>query len=122
MTKELLEIAQFIKDTKPSDVISEMEENLYKSAGYSQRIGELLNVAEHSFSVNKMKNLEKLESMDDETETTRKAKLDSWSAEDKKLVSDLKNLKTNLRTIQMSLMQSIKTRREEYQALSAGGR
>lgn len=117
MTEELLQIALFIKETKPSDLIGEMEENLFKATGYAQRIGELLNTAEYSYSVNKMKNLEKLESMEEETETTRKAKLDSWSAEDKKLVSDLKNLKTNLRTIQMSLMQSIKTRREELQSL-----
>ncbi len=119
MTKELLEIATFIQETKPSEFIGAMEESLYKAVGYSQRIGSLLNEAEESYSVNRMKHLEKLETMEEETETTRKAKLDSWCASDKKLVADLKNLKTNLRTIQMSLMQSIKTRREELQSMGA---
>lgn len=110
---ELLTIADFIVKTKPSEHISEMNENLFLAVGFSQRIGTLLNEADYNYSVNREQHLIRLKGMEGETEITRRSKLDSWSASDKKLLSDLKNIKTNLRTLQMSLMQSIKSRREE---------
>lgn len=115
LTFELQAIAKFISETKPSDQLAEMEESLFNAVGFSQRIGSLLNDAEYNYAVNRETSLIKLQGMEDETETTRKSKMDSWSASDKKLVSDLKNMKTNLRTLQMALMMSIKSRREEMQ-------
>lgn len=110
---EMVSIAEFIKSTHPSDSIFEMEENLGISIGYAQRIGELVNEAEYNYSVKKSEAMNKLLTIEEETETTRKTKLDAWVASDKKLWQDLKNLQRNLKSIQMSLMQAIKTRREE---------
>jgi len=120
MIDELQTIAQFITETKPSESIDEMNENLFLAVGFSQRVGALMNEAEYTYAVNREKNLADLNSKQDETETTRKAKLESWSAKDKKLISDLKNLKNNLRSIQMALMMSIKTEREERQTAGRG--
>ena len=119
LADELLKVADFIYKTKPSEHIIEMNEKLYKAVGYSQWVGARMNEAEYNYAVNREQNLAKLADMENETETTRKSKLDSWSAADKKLVQDLKNIKNNLRAIQMSLMQSIRSRREEMQM---GGR
>jgi len=90
-----------------------MEESLSIAIGYGQRIGELLNEAVHHYERRRASLINELERHEDETETTRKAKLDGWLADDKKLVSDLKNLQTHLKALRMSLFQAIKTRREE---------
>lgn len=111
--EEITEISKFIRDIAIVDSIPEMEGRLDVAIGYSQRIGELLNEAELNYSVKKAECLNKLRDMEDETETTRKTKLDSWVAEERKLWKDLKNMQTHLRQRIMSLMQAIKTRREE---------
>jgi hypothetical protein len=113
MTQELLEIAEFIKKPILSDSIMNLQEGLDKSIGYSQRIGELLNDAEQNYTNKKAQELVRLNQVVGETETTRKTKLESWVSEEKHLWQSLKNIKSNLRSKQMSIMQAIKTRREE---------
>ena len=113
--QEIQEISDFVRDTKTVDSISEMENQLSLAIGFSQRIGELLNEAERAYSIKKancINDLSKLE--DEETETTRKAKLDAWTAEEKKLWKDLKNIQIHLKQRIMSLFQAIRTRREEF--------
>lgn len=113
--EEISEIADFVASANTIDRsnIASMEDALAHAIGYSQRIGTLVNDAEYNYSVKMSESLSRLQSMEDETETTRKAKLNSWTASDKKLLQDLKVIKSNLKTIQMFLMQAIKTRREE---------
>ena len=110
---EIEQIRSFIDSFDLGDQIPAMEQDLKKAIGYQQRIGELLNAADYNFKVNYAGQLDKLLTMEEETETTRKAKLEAWTALDKRTVDDLKTIKSSLRTIIMSLMQSIKTRREE---------
>ena len=109
---ELLEIAQFIKDFERSDSIGEMERQRDRAIGYAQRIGELLDQAEHDYTIFYGEKLDELSSSEDETETTRKAKLNMWTADKLLIVKKLRTLKHNLRTITMACMQSIKTKRE----------
>ncbi len=111
--EEIKEIFEFVKDVGIVDSIPEMETNLDRAIGYSQRIGELLNEAERAYSVKKADCLNKLRDMEDETETTRKVKLEAWTADEKKLWKDLKNIQTHLKQRIMSLFQAIRTRREE---------
>lgn len=113
MTEELLKIAQFVRETKITDAIPELESDLNLSIGYGQRIGEMVNRAEFAYSMKKAESLNKLNSMEDETEITRRAKLDSWLAEERKIYMDLRNIQTHLKALRMSLMQAIKTRRLE---------
>ena len=112
--EEIKTISDFVHDVVIVDSPSEMETNLNLAIGYSQRIGELLNQAEMVFSVKKADFLNRLGSMDEETEVLRKTKLDAWVAEDKKLCRDLKNIQTHLKQRIMSLFQAIKGRRGEY--------
>ena len=118
---ELETIVKFIKETEVSDHIAEMEQNIAFAVGFTQRVGSLLNDAECDYAKMKMTYLEQLASKEEETETTRKAKLEAWTADAKRNISNLKLMKTNLRTIQMMLMQAIKTRRDEM-AMTAGPR
>jgi len=111
--EELEKIKVFVWNSKISDSILEMEETLNLCIGYGARIGELANESERIYSLKFAEALNKLRDCDDETETTRKAKLQAWTAEDREAWLNLKNLKTHLRARQMSLMQAIKTRREE---------
>jgi hypothetical protein len=110
---ELEEIVGFIKQSHISDSIREMELSLDLANGYSQRVGELLNLAIWDYEKEYANKLSDLQTMDDETETTRKAKLNGWLADKKKIVSDLKVANNSLRGIRMSIMQAVKTRREE---------
>ena len=116
---ELETIEKFIKETEVSDHIAAMEENIALAVGFTQRVGSLLNDAECDYAKVKMTYLEQLASKEEETETTRKAKLEAWTADAKRNISNLKLIKTNLRTIQMMLMQAIKTRREEMAMTAA---
>ena len=113
LTEEIEEISDFVRETSIVDSIPEMETQLDMAIGYSQRVGELLNEAERAYSLKKADSLNKLRDMEDETETTRKAKLEAWVAEEKKLYKDLKNIQTHLKQRTMSLFQAIRTRREE---------
>jgi hypothetical protein len=112
---ELEEITQFVdayRDYK-GDLIPEMECLLRVSIAYGQRVGELLNVAQRAYSLKFAECLNKLDGYSDETETTRKAKLDAWCADERFTVGTLKNLYATLKQIRMSLFQSIKNRRTE---------
>jgi phage-related protein len=111
--KEIKEITYFVHEAKTVSEIPEMQRQLDLAIGYSQRIGELLNEAERAYSIKKANCLNDLRNLEEETETTRKVKLESWVAEEKKLWRDLKNIQTHLRQRIMSLFQAIKTRREE---------
>jgi hypothetical protein len=110
---EIEAIVKFIEDFEITEHIPEMEENLTLAIGFSQRIGTLVNTAEYNYTVKKAKALEKLLTMDEETETTRKAKLENDVAEERRTLQDLKVMARSLKSIIMSLMQAIKTRREE---------
>lgn len=113
MDKELIEIAEFVRTAQIPEHGGEMNEMLTKTIGYSFRITELLNFAEHSLSSHHGAAINRFENDDSETETTRKAKLDAELADDTKLVKDLKNIRTHLKMLSMQLFQSIKTAREE---------
>jgi hypothetical protein len=111
---ELLEIADFIKDQNAAGSIPEMEQDLETAIGYAYRVGELLNDAEFAYTKKRESLLAELRVYaDDETETTRKSKLDAGVAEEKRVWQNLRNMKSNLRALQMSLMQRIRTHREE---------
>ena len=112
--QEIKEISDFVHNVQTVDAIPEMQGQLNSAIGYSQRIGELLNEAERAYSIKKANCINDLSTMEDEeTETTRKAKLEEWTADEKKLWKDLKNIQTHLRQRIMSLFSAIKTRREE---------
>jgi hypothetical protein len=113
LQEELIEIADFIKDKTASTTIPEMEKDLELAIGYAYRVGELLNEAEFAYTRKREESLTRLRDMDEETETSRKTKLDSWVADEKRIWQNLRNMKSNLRALQMSLMQRIKTHREE---------
>lgn len=110
---ELDEIRAFIKSPHIDDSIGQMEEQLERAIGYGQRVGEMCNEAEHRYEKAHYDCIEKLEALTDETETTRKAKMMGWLADYKKELSDLKVAKHSLKQVQISLMQAIRTRREE---------
>ena len=110
---ELEEIKEFIQADKALDSIPTMEQELQAAIGYGQRVGEMLNQAEYDYQEAFAVSLEKLSNAEDETETTRKAKLQNWTKDHKKAVQDLKLMKDSLRSVRMALMQATKTRREE---------
>jgi hypothetical protein len=107
------EVQCFIDGFQMSDQIPAMEKDLEKAIGYNQWVGMLLNDAVFDYEKHYAEQLSRLLSLEAETETTRKAKLAAWTAEKKRNVADLKQLKGSLRAIQMALMQAIKTRRTE---------
>ena len=111
--EEILTIAEFVRTSNVSDSIADMEQSLNRAIGYGQRVGEMLNEAQAALAKKRAGFIAELERQEDETETTRKAKLEGAVCEDQKLVADLKNLKTHLREKKMMFMQAIKTRREE---------
>lgn len=113
IAEEIREIYDFVGVVNTTDAIPEMQANLDAAIGYGARIGELLNEAERAYSLKKADCLNRLRNVDDETETTRKVKLEAWVADEKKLYKDLVNIKTHLKAREMSLFQAIKTRREE---------
>jgi len=96
-----------------STEIPAMEKDLQHSIAYQQTVGELLNQAVMEYKLAYADRLSELERMEDITETIRKAKLEAWTAEKKRNVDDLKQIRATLKSIQMSLLQAIKTRREE---------
>ena len=112
-SSEIEIVAHFINTYFLPDSIPEMEEDLLRASGFMYRIGTLVNEAEREYSLKKSNKLAELLSHENETETTRKAKLDAFVAEEKYLWNTAKNLKSALRSIQMSLFQAIKTRRDE---------
>ena len=112
MENELITIANFIKETVVEDSIGSMEINLSMTIGFSQRVGELVNEAEFNYVKKREQVLSDLLNLNDETETIRKTKLDSWVAEEKKLWQDLKMISGNLKALRFVLMQAIKTRRD----------
>ncbi len=110
---ELQRMASFVKDFKLPDSTSEMEDDLTQAIGYRQRMGEVLNDAELVYAKKFEQSLADLNALEDETETTRKAKLGSWTAGEKHRVQTVRNLYANLKSIQMLLFSAIKTRRTE---------
>ena len=110
---ELEAIREFIIQEHPMDSIVLMQETLDHAIGFSQRVGELANQRELEFHLQYAEKLSELGRMEEETETMRKAKLNGWTAEAKKDLSDLKTLLGSLKSLRMMLMQAIKTRREE---------
>lgn len=113
MDKELLEIAAFIQQESAIDSLPEMEHSLERAIGYGYRVGELVNLAEEDYHRFKGTLINEIRAMEDETETTRKALLDSRLAEKKKLLQDVKNIATHLKAKRMLLHTAIKTRRGE---------
>jgi hypothetical protein len=113
MENEFEDIAEFIRHFSLSDAIPAMEKDLEKAIGYSQRIGEVYNDAEFAYRNKFAESLDRLGSHEDETETTRRAKLKAWTAEERRVRDNLKVTNTSLKIIRMALMQAIKTRREE---------
>lgn len=110
---ELEEIRAFIVEPHIDDSIGQMEEQLERAIGFSQRTGELCNIAEWKYERAHAECIEKLETLVDETETTRKAKMVGWLSDAKKELGDLKVMRNSLKQTIMSLMQAIKTRRED---------
>ena len=110
---ELLKIASFIKEFEIPDSIPAMEDALTLAIGYRQRTGEVLNDAELIYAKKREECLAKLSTMDEETEILRKTKLDAWTADEKHQVQQVKNLNSNLKSIQMLLFSAIKSLREE---------
>lgn len=106
-------IRSFIDEQHIVDAIPKMENQLEKTIGYSQRVGELINLAEHDYRLDYAERLSELKDLEEETETTRRAKLEAWTAAKKKTWQDLRTLYATLRSIKMSLAQAIKTRRSE---------
>lgn len=107
------QVTVFVESFEIPDNIGLMEEMLSKSIGYSQWLGGMVNACEGDYHKLYAESLDKLSRLDDETETTRKAKLNSWTADKKRDLQDLKLLFGNLKSIRMALMQGIKTRRTE---------
>ena len=108
------DILTFIHNNKHiATEVPAMESDLQYSIAYQQTVGELLNQAVLEYKLFYAEKLSELEQLNDLTETIRKARLEAWTAEKKRSVDDLKLCKGTLRSIQMSLMQAIKTRREE---------
>lgn len=114
---ELDEIREFIKASHISDSIAEMEVELETAITWESRVGFLCNEAESVFEKKYAEHLTRLEGIE-ETETTRKAKLAGWLADEKKSVADLKVMKHALKQIVMSLLQAIKTRRDEMMLIN----
>jgi hypothetical protein len=107
------DITTFVESFSIPDNIQLMEEMISKSIGYSQWLGGRVNAAELDYANYYAECLDKLSRLEDETETTRKARLNSWTADKKRTLQDLKLLFGNLKSIRMALMQGVKTRRSE---------
>lgn len=112
---EINEVLGFIEMYRitSEDAIPAMEVQLRLAIGYGQRVGELSIEAEKTYRLKFAKCLEDLGQMEEETETTRKAKLEAWTADEKAAAQHLKNIYSTLKQIRMSLFQAIKTRRTE---------
>ena len=110
---EISDIRGFIDGFHLGDTIPHMEQDLTLCIGYEQRIGELTNQAKTDYKTKYLESLKSLSNLDDETETTRKAKLEAWTAPEEQVWQDFKLLGRSLKAIRMSLWQGIKTRREE---------
>jgi hypothetical protein len=108
---DIAKIRDFIFQPHVSDHIRVMEVDMETATGYAQYIGELVNAAEKDLSLYEMSCLEKLEA--EETETLRKTKLRGWASEKRQVLTDLKLMYANLKSVRMALMQAIRTRREE---------
>jgi len=108
---DIAEIRNFIVSPHVTDHIRGMEVDQEKATGYAQYIGELVNEAEKDLSLYEMSCIEKLE--ESETETLRKTKLKAWTSEKRQVLVDLKLMYANLKSVRMTLMQAIKTRRTE---------
>lgn len=108
---DIAEIRNFIVSPHVTDHIRGMEVDQEKATGYAQYVGELVNEAEKDLSLYEMSCIEKLS--EDETETLRKTKLKAWTSEKRQFLTDLKLMYANLKSVRMTLMQAIRTRREE---------
>lgn len=109
----IVEITEFVESFSVPEHTGTMEEMIAKTIGYSQWLGGRINTCEADYHKFYAEKLDSLSRMEDETETTRKAKLNAWTADKKHNLQDLKLLNGNLKSIRMALMQAVKTRREE---------
>ena len=110
---ELVRYASFIKGYELPATISDMQDDLTKVIGYRQRVGEVLNDQILRGAKKREEGLGFLKSKEDETETSRKAKLNSFCADEEHQKIALQNLVSNLGAIKMLLFSAIKTQREE---------
>lgn len=109
----IVEITEFVESFSTPEHIPEMEHMRDKSIGYSQWLGSRINACEADYHKFYAEKLHSLKGMEDETETTREAKLKAWTADKNNNLKDLKLLYAHLKAVRMALMQSIKTRRDE---------
>jgi hypothetical protein len=112
---ELDDILAFVEDFRNggAESLPEMETQLRQAIGFGQRVGEMLNIAERGYRLKFAQSLNNLMDGDGETETTRRAKLESYTAEERYVWQNLKVLSNTLKQVKMGLFQAIKTRREE---------
>lgn len=110
---ELEFIQDYLKTIRLTADIGALEQNLEHVLGYAQRVGELLNEAEQTYTLARGQALKQFLDREDLTETIRKQLLESAVAEQRKNLADLKLLNHTLRGWQMAVLQAIKTRREE---------
>lgn len=106
-------VKAFVEAAHVSDSIGAMEQDLERATAYAQYIGELANQREEEYKKHYLEQLARLDPMESETETTRKAKLEAWTAEKKRELLNTKLLYQSLKSIRMTLFQAIKTRRTE---------
>lgn len=113
MENEVEAIRTFTQQKHISDHIPEMERALNTCIGYQSRVGFLCNEAEYAYEIGHLEAIRQVESNEDMTEVQRAALMKAKLAPQKKALSDLKVLRNSLKTIQMSLMQAVNTRRME---------
>ena len=117
MASELEKMQEFIHGLVESmpDSIPEMETSLDLCIGFHQRAGELSNQAEMEYHTQYAAVLQEMTVMEDWTETMRSAHIKGKTAQALYILKQYKTILASLRSIQMRLFQSIKTRRGELE-------
>jgi hypothetical protein len=118
METELDNMQSFIRDTITSmpESIPEMQTTLDLCIGYHQRAGELCNRAEMAYHQQYSKVLDEMTVKEDWTEEMRKAHIKGRTAQALFVLKEYKTILGTLRSLQMRLFQSIKTRRGELES------
>ena len=111
--EEISEIRDFILEKHTIKHMPEMEAAQDEANAYFQRVGEVVNEAEHAYNIKFNQVMEGLRNRDEETESSKGAALKSLTADEKKFLEDMRLLKAGVRNVRMTLAQAIKTRREE---------
>lgn len=111
---EFEEMRTFILEAKvTSNNLPSMIDNLRIAIGWSQRAGELEIEAKKAYLIKREECLAKLSCDESETETTRRTKLDAWTAEAESEWAMWKLIRTELKHLRMLLHTAIKTEREQ---------